>query len=377
MESEITTPSTVRLLSAYITPSSPSATERRRRKKHRREMSRRHHHQQQQQRVVLLDDEPIEIQPDAPVTPLSIYDLINCATDDDSFVDSSSSSDAAAAAAAAGDTSTSDIPAVKLYLTDPLEVSIHETDGIESLADKMNVSFDEAFEVYLKTGFVEYVKWYAEQLANQVNLSDDIIERALFCVARRINAAAPGLLLPVEVRYHIFKETQGGTIAQFDNTFANRLYQRIAATRRQIDPSISDKKDVPLMDEMRRLAVSYKQVSGGGPSAIQNWYTNLIALSVDEFEYLIAETNSPAKLADASATIWRGTSTLVAVTKTPDNKALDKLVVDMGAILEVEPYAPLPGFHIGVAWLNHSDDANESSKFPGDTILSRRFVLPN
>lgn len=388
-------PATVRLISASLTPNpcayedypsyenDSSSSSRNRRRRHRHKGRRRHERYRaappvELERIILVEEEPEEIRvpavaADAPVTPLSIYDLLDATNDDASSAQTSDESPGRGLGASnevSHSQNSSLPPPIRSFLCDPLEVSMLESDGVEALAEKEDVSFEEAFEMYLKQGFACYAKWYAEQLTKQLGVSEATVHRALFSVARRINAASPGLLLAVDVRHIIWKETKGGTVAQFDNTFANRVYQRLSATRRLQDPSLSDKKDVPLMEELRHLAASYKQAD-----SLDEWYHGLVSLSVEEFVKTIEDSSNVAALAEASAKIWRGTNTLVSVTKKPDNKALDDLFVDMDTISQAEPYAPLPGYHLGVAWLISADTVTIGST-SDDIILPRRFLLP-
>jgi hypothetical protein len=256
------------------------------------------------------------------------------------------------------------------------------------------------FLLYLQTGYCEYAKWYVDQLAKTVpeEEKDALCERALFCVMRHLNTAyasylkanpvdkiapggAPYVNFACEIRYVLACMLLGE--GEFTNSVANKVLAVVIERVKSIWPP-----SVPTATEMAITVI--KELVQCVQTAQVDLNDFLTRITLQQFVDFITRFDDEAFLAEHSSRLWRGTYALLGVNQisTKDvhsgtiHKILEDLYIDADLIRLGEPYAPLPGFHIGVDYfIRHGHLPADEPEEPGDfhtdptSVMSRRVTL--
>lgn len=286
--------------------------------------------------------------------------------------------------------------------SDPLESSVLEDLGLKSFAEMccsqgQGQGQDEVFAKYLKRGYEMYVDWYVSIL-EQHGVSDEFKGKALYSFARSITELAKesgsnaGFEIDVARELHrsvLSKSAaatkEKGTAAaadppiKFDNAAATEAYSRVlgeyiqripkgAQQQQQEEGSISpaaaaSAAAAAIKSEIIAVIKKYvDQYTAAATTAasIRKWHRRLLELNKRQVSWIVSKCPHEV-LAKHSARTWRGTESLLPFQKmmslkiASDNSSssgsVPTLVIDVAAISAGEPFVPLPGYHVGLCYL--------------------------
>lgn len=286
---------------------------------------------------------------------------------------------------------------------DPLESSAMEDIAITQMAAISKRAKTVVYSEYLRKGYSAYLDWLVNVLEAQ-GVSESFVRKATFCVVRDIcnyhkimslltpptsarstetqGPMCPELIVRAYVYQLMLPENQNAAIVasvasskyvthgdppitELNNTIANEVYTRICNDYDLDADRLKGAAQVAVIQSVQAIVKNYltnvvrviKERRAASDvnwcmHLLRSWHDQLIQLSPEDYARYLSKLPSKV-LSEHSSTVWRGTMALIKVPKRGNE--MEPLAIDIEMVTNGNPYAPMPGFHIGIRMLQRDE----------------------